>query len=147
MILLWILSIIAIIAVSFYQALRFNPRPRLAVLLLLACAIASTPFLLPPGEKIARFCMALMATLTVFKMWDLHVGQKYGRRPNFREYLALLANLFLLVWRKRGIERQPAMSRNLSATTASGPEFPIWCINSNRDGRFQAFMSGDARLY
>ena len=60
--LIWILSAIAIIAVCFYPALSLNPRPRLAVLLVLACAIALTPLLLAPEEKIARFGMALMAT-------------------------------------------------------------------------------------
>ena len=111
--LIWILSAIAIIAVCFYPALRLHPRLRLIVLLVLACAAALVPLLVPPEAKIARFCVALLAAFMVFKMWDLHVGLKQGSRPNFREFLAFVANLYFFVWRKRGIERQPATSKNL----------------------------------
>ena len=75
--------------------------------------MALLPLLVPPDLKLARFVVALFVLLMTFKMWDLHVGATKGSRPNFPEFLGFLANLFFLVWRKRGIEPQPTMPKNL----------------------------------
>lgn len=99
--------------IIFYFALRLQRPGRLLVFFIMATAAALAPLLLPPEAKVTRFCVALFSMLMVFKMWDLHVGAMHSGIPRFREFGGFIGNLFYLVFRKRGIESQPATSKNL----------------------------------
>ena len=99
--------------IIFYFALRLQRPGRLLVFSILAIAAAMAPLLLPQEAKVTRFCVALFSTLMVFKMWDLHVGAVQGCIPRFREFLGFVANLYYLVFRKRGLEPQPTTLRNV----------------------------------
>ena len=99
--------------IIFYFALRLQRPGRLLVFSILATAAALAPLLLPQEAKVTRFCVALFSTLMVFKMWDLHVGAVQGCIPRFREFLGFVANLYYLVFRKRGLEPQPTTLRNV----------------------------------
>ena len=104
--LLWIFISIATNAICVYPALQLKPNRRLVTLLVLAISVALLPLFVPWEAKIAHFCVALMAAITVFKMWDLHVGVAKGSRPDFRTFLGIVANLYFLVFRKHGVELQ-----------------------------------------
>jgi len=76
-------------------------------------AIAA-PVLVPDDlRNTSRLLAALFTLMLVFKMWDMWVSAKRGDLPGLQPFLAYLPNLFLIVWRKQGAERQPAMWRNV----------------------------------
>ena len=104
--LLWIFIAIATISICVYPALKLKPSRRLVTLLVLAISVALLPLFVPSEAKIARFCVALMAAITVFKIWDLLLSLAKGSRPDFRAFLGIVANLYFLVFRKHGVERQ-----------------------------------------
>ncbi len=105
---------IALVAIIiFYFALRLQRPGRLLVFFVLATAVALAPLLLPQEARVTRFCVALFNMFMVFKMWDLHVGAMHSGIPRLRELLGFVANLYYLVFRKRGIEPQPTTSKNL----------------------------------
>ena len=103
--------------VCFYFVLRHVSRAHRArqVLLALLFLLALTaPFLIPEElRKVSRFMVALFSLMLAFKMWDLHVSDSRREMPDPRQFFAFLANLLLIVWRKRSAERQPTPGRNL----------------------------------
>ena len=86
-------------------------RVLLALLFVLALAV---PFMVPAAlTAVSRFLVALFALLLAFKMWDLQMSVGRCELPRPPQFFAYLANLYLLVWRKRNVERQPTRWRNL----------------------------------
>lgn len=106
--------VMALIAVvCFFPALSLGERRRMVAFLVLGAVVALSPILIPLQHRPARIMASGFALLLVMKMWDLHVGALRGERLHFSEFLAFFANLFLLVLRKKGHERQPTTSQNL----------------------------------
>ena len=86
-------------------------RVLLALFFLLALA---APFMVPPTLRpVSRFLVALFALMLAFKMWDLQMSAGRCELPQPPQFFAYVANLYLLVWRKRDVERQPTQWRNL----------------------------------
>ncbi len=104
--------------VCYYIVLRHASKakhapPILTLTALFLLAIAA-PALVPDElRNTSRFLAALFTLLLAFKMWDMWVSAKRGELPSLQQFLAYLPNLYLIVWRKQGAERQPAMWRNV----------------------------------
>jgi hypothetical protein len=99
-------------AVAFLPALAFGTRRRLAAFLVLGTAVSLSPLLVPLDATAARTLCTGFAVVLLFKMWDLHVGAMRGQQTSLGDGLAFYVNVFFLVSRKHGLERQPTRARN-----------------------------------
>ena len=105
-------TVAIIAAVGFLPALALGTRRRLAVFLVLGTAVALSPLLVPLGSTVARTLCTGFAVVLMMKMWDLHVGAIRGQPTSVGDGLAFYVNVFFLVSRKHGLERQPSKARN-----------------------------------
>lgn len=112
-------SLVAILAatgaaLTFFPSLTLGTRARSPILVVLGSAAAFTPMVVGSEARVVRFLLGLFAAILLMKMWDLHLAALRGDRPSFRGFIAFLANPFLLVYRKHGLEPQPTNARNVA---------------------------------
>lgn len=100
-------------AVAFYGALRARPAVRVTVLVSLSACVLATPLLVPAQAHLFRTIAAIVAVTTLIKMYDLHVGARYGIFPTPGSVILFLPNIFSLVHRKLDAAPQPPLAENV----------------------------------
>ena len=102
-----------IAALGCYPAARIvNARLRACLFALVAMTVAAAPLWIPASARMTRLCVALTGCCLLFKVLDLYRDSQRGERPGFRELILYLLNLFFLVRRRKGLEKQPSPSVN-----------------------------------
>ncbi|HWE38254.1 MAG TPA: MBOAT family O-acyltransferase [Isosphaeraceae bacterium] len=96
-----------------FPALRLGRRTRGGILLVLGTLVLAAPLLIPEGRRPRRLIGSILAITLAVKLYDLLVGARRGRRPNVREFLAFLPNVFGLVERRLDDLPRPGRARDL----------------------------------
>lgn len=76
--------------------------------------IVLSPWLIPAGQALPRFLAAMSATLMAIKVIDAWLDLRRRSPPTWKEFVAFLANPFVLVRRCLPLERQVPGRTNLS---------------------------------
>lgn len=75
--------------------------------------IVLSPWLIPAEQPLLRFLAAMSATLVAIKVIDARLDLRRGSPPTWKEFLAFLANPFVLVRRCLPLERSVPAHTNL----------------------------------
>lgn len=100
-------------ASALYGALRARPAIRGTVMVLLSACVLATPLLVPAQARLFRTLAAIVAVTMLVKMYDLHVGARYGVLPTIGSVIVFLPNIFSLVHRKLDVAPRPPLAENV----------------------------------
>ena len=88
------------VAFAFVPLLRLPNHQRLVVVVIAFALLALAPMLLPAQPAFVRVLTACAVVAMWAKIYDLHVGAKYGLRPAASSALEFMPRLTALVFRK-----------------------------------------------
>lgn len=111
---LWMFAITTgfLASATFFLALGFGHRIRLAVLVCLALPILLSPLLIPAEAPFLRFLASIASVTLLAKLWDVHFGACRASMASLWTFLVFLPNPFSLVLRKLDNERRPTPGEN-----------------------------------